>query len=206
MKSSVRIAAFTVTALSLLLMLVACAQQRIHDEAQTRARAGEYDKAARDARRRRAPVIPTARRCVRLADPVAQRSASLASIAEATTARAQGRHDDARGAARSRRHVSTAGASERVLSWPIWPSSAASARRSIKPKSWAATNQLDARAQADRRRPQGQPSPARTAGAAAPTRSKACASSRPAARWRWPSSARSRWTSAMPTCARCSTS
>jgi general secretion pathway protein D len=80
------------TTLSLLL-LGACAQQRINDEAQTRARAGDYDKAAEllDDGVRRYPDSATLR-----SSQIQLRNEALARlVADAATARAQGRYDDA---------------------------------------------------------------------------------------------------------------
>jgi general secretion pathway protein D len=76
-----------------LLLLGACAQQRINDEAQTRARAGDYDKAAQllDDGVRRYPDSATLR-----SSQIQLRNEALARlVAEAATARAQGRYDDA---------------------------------------------------------------------------------------------------------------
>jgi general secretion pathway protein D len=75
------------------LLLGACAQQRIHDEAQTRARAGDYDQAAQllDDGVRRYPDSASLR-----STQLQLRSEALAKlVAEAATARAQGRPDDA---------------------------------------------------------------------------------------------------------------
>jgi general secretion pathway protein D len=76
-----------------LLLLSACAQQRLQEEAQTRARAGEYDKAAQllDDGVRQYPDSASLR-----SSQIQLRNEALARlIAEAATARAQGRHDDA---------------------------------------------------------------------------------------------------------------
>jgi general secretion pathway protein D len=82
----------TIATLSLLL-LGACAQQRLQEEAQTSARAGDYDKAAQllDDGVRQYPDSASLR-----SSQIQLRTEALARlIAEATTARAQGRHDDA---------------------------------------------------------------------------------------------------------------
>jgi general secretion pathway protein D len=93
MKSLHRLVVLSLVALSLLLLLGACAQQRIHEEAQTHARAGDYDKAAQllDDGVRQHPDNATLR-----SSQIQLRNEALARlIAEATTARAQGRYDDA---------------------------------------------------------------------------------------------------------------